>query len=421
VFDGIESALPPEAVKIVLVLFLSFLMGLEREEHKAAGSGYTFGGVRTFPLVGLIGYAAAHLAGNQLLPVVAGLIALAGFLWISYWHKLQTAETAGATSEISALATYLAGALVARDALWIATTLSVAGMFLLELKSALEGLARRISADEILTFTKFLLLTAVILPILPDKAFGPFHINPLQTWLVVVAVSAVSYGSYVIQRLRRDQGGVLLAAVLGGAYSSTVTTVVLGRRAAREARPHLLSGCTLVASGMMYLRLAALIALFNQPLLAILGVPFVSLAAITIGAGWLWSRVSDGRVAETGETIAPRNPLELRAAALFALLFLAMVVATQLAITYLGHVGLYSLAGLMGVTDVDPFIMGVTQAGGSSTPLASAAVAILLAASSNNLVKGIYAYAVSDRTTGTMSLVLLVALAVAGLVPLAWV
>ncbi len=420
-FSGIENALPPEAVKIVLVLFLSFLMGLEREEHRTAGRGSTFGGVRTFPLIGLIGYAAAYLAGNQVLPVVAGLVVVAGFLWIWYWHKLQTAETAGATSEISALATYLAGALVARDALWVATTLSVAGMFLLELKSALEGLARRISADEILTFTKFLLLTAVILPILPDKALGPFHINPSQTWLVVVAVSAVSYGSYVIQRLRRGQGGLVLAAVLGGAYSSTVTTVVLGRRAAREARPHLLSGCTLIASGMMYLRLAALIALFNRSLLALLGPPFVSLAAMTIGAGWLWSRVSDGRGAETGEAIAPRNPLELGAAALFALLFLAMVVATQLAITYLGHVGLYALAGLMGVTDVDPFIMGLTQAGGSSTPLASAAVAILIAASSNNVVKGIYAYAVSDRTTGAMSLVLLVALAVAGLVPLAWV
>lgn len=170
----------------------------------------------------------------------------------------------------------------------------------------------------------------------------------------------------------------------------------------------------------MYLRLAALIALFNQPLLAMLGVPFVSLAAVTIGAGWLWSRVSDGRVAGVDEAIAPRNPLELGAAALFALLFLTMMVATQLAITYLGHVGLYALAAVMGVTDVDPFIMGVTQAGGSSTPLASAAVAILIAASSNNVVKGVYAYAVSDRRTGIMSLVLLVALAVAGLVPLAW-
>lgn len=419
--DDFYRALPPEGIKIVLVLFLSFLLGLEREEHKTTAAEYAFGGIRTFPLIGLIGYTTAFMSGDQRLPVVLGLAVIAGFLWLSYWHKLQSSGAAGVTSEISALATYLVGALVARHEFWVATTLSVAGLFLLELKTALEGLTTRIAPDEILTFTKFLLLTAVILPILPNGELGPFQINLSKTWLVVVAVSSVSYGSYVIQRLTQGRGGVALAAVLGGAYSSTLTTVVLGRRAAREARPHLLSGATLIASGMMYLRLAALVGLFNQRLLAMLGVPFVALAAVAVGAGWLWSRVPDGRAGDASEALAPRNPLELGAALLFAVLFLAMLIATHLAVTYLGRVGLYSLAAVMGVTDVDPFIMGITQAGGGTTPLASAATAILIAASSNNLVKAFYAYAVSDRKTGIMSLALLVVLAVAGLVPLAWV
>lgn len=421
VVGSFAQALPPEAFKIVLVLFLSFLVGLEREEHKTAGGKYAFGGIRTFPLIGLVGYATAYLSGAQVTPIVIGLVVVAGFLWISYWHKLQATATAGVTSEISALATYLAGALVARDAFWVATALSVSGAFLLELKSALEGLTRRIAAEEILTFTTFLLLTAVILPILPNQPFGPFRINPFQAWLVVVAVSSVSYGSYVIQQLTRGQGGVVLSAVLGGAYSSTVTTVVLGRLAAREARPHLLSGATLVASGVMYVRLAVLVGLFNQHLLAIVGAPFLVLAAVGIGPGWLWSRVSDGRSGEATRALAPRNPLEIGAASVFALLFVAMLIATQLATTYFGHFGLYSLAAVMGVTDVDPFIMGLTQAGGRSTQLATVAVAIMIAASSNNLIKGIYAFALSDRRTGTMSLVLLVALAAAGLVPLAWI
>src|SRR5271167_2045383 len=222
--------LPPEGIKILLVLFLAFLLGLEREEHKATAAEYGFGGVRTFPLIGLIGYAVTFLAGGQLLPVTVGLAVVAGFLLLSYSHKLRLSGAAGVTSEISALTTYLVGALVARDQFWIATTLSVAGLFLLELKAALEGLSKRIAPEEILTFTKFLLLTAVILPVLPNQAFGPIPINPFKTWLVVVAVSAVSYGSYVIQRVTRGQGGVALAAVLGGAYSSTVTTLVLGRR-----------------------------------------------------------------------------------------------------------------------------------------------------------------------------------------------
>jgi uncharacterized membrane protein (DUF4010 family) len=346
---------------------------------------------------------------------------MAGFLLLSYSHKLRSSGAAGVTSEVSALTTYLVGALVAHDHFWIATTLSVVGLFLLELKAALEGLTSRIAPDEILTFTKFLLLTAVILPVLPNRPFGPISINPFTTWLVVVAVSAVSYGSYVIQRVTKGQGGVALAAVLGGAYSSTVTTLVLARRALRESRPHLLSGCTLMASGMMYLRLAALVGLLNPRLLAMLGVPFVVLAALALGAGWLWSRMPDEQTGEVAREFEPRNPLELGAAFLFGVLFLAMLTITHLVVTYLGRGGLYTLAAIMGITDVDPFIMGMTQAAGDVTPVASAAAAILVAASSNNAVKGIYAYAASDRKTGRMSLTLLVILAAAGLTPLVWV
>ena len=152
------------------------------------------------------------------------------------------------------------------------------------------------------------------------------------------------------------------------------------------------------------------------------GAPFLVLAAGAVAAGWIWSRVPDGTVEETGQAVvAAKNPLDLGAASLFALVFVGMLVLTQLALGYLGHLGLYVLGVLMGLTDVDPFIMGVTQAGGRGTPLVAAAVAILLAASSNNVAKGIYAYAASDRRTGRMSLGLLLVLAVAGLVPLAWV
>jgi uncharacterized membrane protein (DUF4010 family) len=420
VLGDLYRALPPEGVKIGLVLSLAFLLGLEREGHKADVAAHLFGGVRTFPLIGLIGYATATLSGDQVLPVTLGLASVSGFLWLAYWHKLQSYGTPGVTSEISALMTYLVGALIARNQFWIATTLSVSGLFLLELKTALEGLTGRIAPDEILTFTKFLLLTAVILPIVPNRTFGPVQINPFTTWLVVVAVSSVSYGSYVIDRLMKGKGGVAMAAILGGAYSSTVTTLVLGRRAAREDRPHLLSGATLMASGMMYLRLAVLVGLFNRRLLALLGAPFVALAAVAVGAGWLWSRVPDGRAGEMPREFKSRNPLEMGAALLFALLFLAMLVVTHLTVVYLGRAGLFGLAAAMGVTDVDPFIMGMTQSGGGATPLDSAAAAILIAASSNNFVKGVYAYAVSDRKTGIMSLALLAVLAITGLAPLAW-
>lgn len=413
--------LPPDAVKILLVLFLSFMIGLEREEHKAAAGHYAFGGVRTFPLIGLIGYSVALLSGSQPVPLTLGFLVVGSFLLLSYWRKLSSAETAGVTSEMSGLATFLVGALVYYDHFWIATALSVASLLLLELKTFLEKLAVRIAPEEILTFAKFLLLSAVILPILPREEFGRFHINPFKTWLVVVAVSAISYGSYVLQKVTKQQGGVVLAAFLGGAYSSTVTTVVMARRAAREEHPHLFAGGILIASGVMYLRLAALVAIFNRQLVGILGTALLVLAAVGIAAGWLWSRRADVKTSEVKREFEPKNPLELTAAFLFALLFVGMLVATQLAVIYLGRAGVNALAALMGVTDVDPFILGMTQAAGTLTPVKVAAAAVLIAAASNNLIKGIYAYSLADRKTGIQGLSLLVGLAALGIAPLLWI
>ncbi len=413
--------LPPEALKIVLVLSLSFLIGLEREEHKVEMGAYSFGGVRTFPLIGLIGYSIALLSGTQLLPLTVGLLVVSGFLLLSYWHKLSLPDGGGVTSEMSGLTTFLVGALVSYNHLWIATTLSVASLLLLDLKAALEKLAKRIAPHEILTFTKFLLLSAVILPVLPSQEFGRFHINPLKTWLVVVAVSAISYGSYVLQRVTRGQGGVVLAALLGGAYSSTITTVVMARRAAREPHPHLFAGGILIASGVMYLRIVALLALFNRQLMSLLALPSAVLAGLAVGAGWLWTRKAESSAQAAPREFETKNPLELLAAFFFAALFLVMLIATQLAVTYLGRAGVDTLAVIMGVTDVDPFILGLTQATGALTPLRVAAGAILIAAASNNLVKGIYAYCLADRKTGLQSLILMSALALLGLIPLLWI
>ena len=221
---------------------------------------------------------------------------------------------------------------------------------------------------------------------------------------MVVAVSTISYGSYVLQKLTKGQGGVVLAALLGGAYSSTITTVVMARRAAHEQRPHLFAGGILIASGVMYVRLVALLALFNRQLMSLLALPFLVLAGLAVGVGWLWTRRADKNDQAVLREFEPKNPLELLAAFLFAALFLAMLIATQLAVTYLGTAGVNTLAAIMGVTDVDPFIMGMTQAAGALTPLKVAAAAVSIAAASNNLIKGIYAYTIAGGKTGVQSL-----------------
>ena len=419
--ERFSQYLPVEGLKILIVLFLSFLIGLEREEHRAESEHYSFGGVRTFPLIGFLGYVMALLSGGQLLPLAIGFAVVGGFLLVSYQHKLASqtvSDTAGVTTEISGLGTYLLGALVYQGYYWIATTLAVISLLLLELKAGLEGLSKRIAPREILTLTKFLLLTAVVLPVLPNTEFTQFRINPFKTWMIVVAVSAISYGSYLLLNLTKERSGVVLSSVLGGAYSSTATTVALAKRASGKQQAHLFSGSILIASAMMYLRLTVLLMLFNRYLLAMLAAPLLIPGCLAGVGGWVWSRLPDNGSGQTKREFAPRNPLELGVAFSFAALFLALLVLTGLAATHLGKVGIYTLSGIVGLVDVDPFVLGMTQSAGILTPAFLAARGIVIAAASNNLAKGIYALSFSDRKTGIQSFGLLSALAVLGLAAL---
>ena len=416
-----SQLLPPsDAVKILIVLVLSFLIGLEREEHKGNGD-YSFGGVRTFPLIGLVGYAVALLSKDQLLPLSIGFAVVGAFLLMAYRHKLSAgealAEAPGVTTEMSGLTTYVLGALVYQGYYWIAATIAVLSLFLLELKGVLEGLSKRLAPREILTATKFLALTAVILPTLPNTPFTQFGLNPFKTWLLVVAVCGVSYGSYVLLALTRQSSGVLLSGVLGGIYSSTATTVALAKRACLQGAAYLFSGGILIASAMMYLRLIVLLTLFNRMILHKLALPLFMLAASAGMTGWIWSRRQRQKLTEAGGEFQPKNPLELRSALVFAVLFLAVLVISRLAMTHFGNSGMYGLAGLVGLIDVDAFIMGMTQSGGTLTT-SLAAKGILIAVASNNVAKGCYAYAFADRRTGLQSLALLSGLAALTLIPL---
>jgi uncharacterized membrane protein (DUF4010 family) len=418
---GAGNFLDSEVFKLFFTLFLSFLIGLEREEKRASGE-YTFGGVRTYPLLALMGYTLAFLAGGEAIVLAIGLGIVGGLMMLSYWHKMQSIQEPGLTSEVAGLTVYLVGTLVYHGHLWVASALVILSLLLLELKVALQGLAQRFSAEDILIFAQFLFLTLVVLPILPNQEFGPFQLNPFRVWLVVVAVSGMSYGSLVLQRVTKGLGGLALVALLGGAYSSTAVTVALAKRSSVDrSYPRRYSGAILMASGMMYLRLALLVSLFNAALGQVLVLPFGLLSLTSILGGWLWSRVAAPPPSSPTDKPYPTgNPLELRAAFVFAGLFVVIVIATHYTVRYLGQGGIYGLAAIMGITDVDPFILGLTQVAGKGTAVSVAAVAIVIATASNNCVKGGYALLFGERQAGRQSLVLLVGLAIVGLLPLFW-
>ena len=420
--EHFSQFLPPlEAVKILIVLLLSFLIGLEREERKSQGD-YSFGGVRTFPLIGLVGYAVALLSRDQLLPLSIGFAVVGAFLLMSYRHRLSAcgdgvADAPGVTTEISGLTTYVLGALVCNGYFWIAATIAVVSLFLLELKGVLEGLSKRLAPHEILTFTKFLALTAVVLPTLPNTTVTQFALNPFKTWLLVVAVCGISYGSYVLLAIAK-RNGVLLSGLLGGVYSSTATTVALAKKASLQHAAHLFSGGILVASAMMYFRVTVLVMLFNRALAHKLSASLLILGCVAGITGYLWAHLRQEKATEGEREFQPKNPLEMRSALLFAVVFLGVLVISRLVLTHFGNTGVYGLASIVGLIDVDAFILGMTQSAGSLTPSSLAATSILIAIASNNVAKGFYAYAFADRRTGLQSLGLLAGLAGMSLFPL---
>lgn len=214
------------------------------------------------------------------------------------------------------------------------------------------------------------------------------------------------------------RGGIFLSALLGGAYSSTVTTVVLSKRCREDQRPELYAGSMLAASGVMYARLLVLLAFFNLPLAASLLPSFGFLAAVAIGGGWWWSRRGNATGKGDQAPVLPRNPLQLEAAAIFGVIFVLVLVVTQIVIQRLGRGGTYAFAAVMGVSDVDPFVLSLTQTAGKMAPLQVAAASVAIAAASNNAVKGVYALAFAKARGGKLALGGLLGLAILGLVPL---
>ncbi len=400
----------PELVGFVLTLALSLLIGFEREELRSNRPVAFFGGVRTFPLIGLCGFLFVIGFPASPVPFATGLLVLGALLVVSHSASLGTSDM-GITTEVAAVLTYALGAAIAFKLYWISIATAVVAVLILHEKQRLEGLVQRIPRDELGTLLRFLLLSGVILPAVPNHAFTTFQINPFKIWLVVVAVSGISYLSYLFRLKWGPEAGLIFAGLLGGAYSSTATTVALARQSKEcTGVPIRFAGAILAATGVMYIRLWILLELFAHRLAQPLTALFWGLGLVAIAVGWLLTRVHRNHEAPEPEESRPRqtsNPLELTAALAFAAIFLAVMIVTRLVSKHFGNAGVLALAGIMGLTDVDPFILGLTQSAGHGVLLATAILAVVIASASNNIIKGIYAFSFGERRAGRLSLILL--------------
>ncbi len=375
-----------------MVLLIGLLIGLERQRSQGPGEPL-FAGFRTFPVIALTGFLAALMARAGfpwVLPVaLAGVIAIA----VASYHITAQGSHKGATTEFVAILTFIFGSLAALDYLVPAAAFAVATTVLLSLKAPLHQLAVKIQEAELYAILKFGIVSVIVLPLLPDQAFGPFNVvNPRVVWWMVVLISAVSMLGYALMRFIGARAGIAVTGFLGGLASSTAVTAGLSQKS-READSALARYFALgiiIASTIMYFRVLFLVVVVTPGLVKQLALPLAVPRFLGATISFLlWRR----KAGEADAQLEVKNPMDLAQAIKFAVLFPVVLLVARAAHHYFGSAGAYIASGLAGLTDVDAITVSMARLARDNVMAPSTAGAsILLACAANTLVKGGIAY-----------------------------
>ncbi len=374
-------------LRFIIALALGFLIGFEREISRAQKDDHLYAGIRTHSLISLFGFACAWLFQNSnvqgILPI--GLLIIASFCIVSYLAKLKEGRV-GWTSETAASLTFVIGALSLLADLWVPLALGVISTVLLTEKPQIEQYVDKLSQSEFVAISRFLLVTLIILPLLPNQDFTQFNLNPARIWKIVIMVSSIGFVGYFLSKKYGERVGLKLSGFLGGIASSTAVSVAMGRIAYQipDKRWNALQA-SLIASSVMYLRIFVLIWVINPIFISALWWKMLVLCLI----GFIFSFTIKVPPKESNVSIPElQNPFELLPALLFAFLFVALSVITVLIRESFGSRGLVVLSAVVGATDIDPFLLSLVNRNESVTEILVAAIVISMM--SNTVMKGIY-------------------------------
>jgi uncharacterized membrane protein (DUF4010 family) len=365
-----------------IALGLGLLVGLQRESAASA-----LGGVRTFPLVTLFGAVCGLLAvsfGGWV--IGAGLLGLTALIALGRQVELARQHLdSGLTTEAAMLLMFVVGAYLMGGQRAVAIALGGCVAVLLHFKGELHEAVAQLGANDLKAVMQFALISLVILPVLPNRTFGPYAVlNPRQIWWMVVLIVGISLGGYIIYKFSGTKAGLLLGGLLGGLISSTATTVSYAKRTRSAPEvANLAAVVVMIASAVVYVRLLLEIATVAPRLLPVamlpLGVPLL-LLALCAGALWLWSRHGQN------EMPPQENPSELGSALWFGVLYAVILVAVAAVKQHFGNRGLYAVAALSGLTDVDAITLSTAQLVHTERLSAQEGWKIILTASLSNLV-----------------------------------
>jgi uncharacterized membrane protein (DUF4010 family) len=365
-----------------IALGLGLLVGMQRERAASQVAGF-----RTFPLVVILGVIGAMLGetfGGWV--VAAGFLGLAALIVAASQIKLRTPNAdPGLTTEAALLVMYGVGAYLVVGHRSVAVVVGGTVAVLLYLKPELHALAKRIGEEDFRAIMQFVLISMVILPVLPNRAYGPLDVlNPQRIWWLVVLIVAFSLGGYVLYKLFGNRAGLVLAGLLGGLISSTATTVSYARRSKTSQGDGGLSALVIMlASTVVFARVLAIAAAVSREVFAAALVPLALMIVVcTALAGALWLRVPR----HTLQMPPHDNPSELKSALVFGALFAVVLLATAAGKEYLGNGGLYAVAALSGLTDMDAITLSTAQMVKGGKIVEATAWRLILVAAMSNLV-----------------------------------
>lgn len=389
----ITQQIPGDLVKFLVVAAFSLIIGLEQRSHHIDKEfGTLFGTDRTFTLIGILGFILYVIAPVTMVPFLIGAIILSLLLGIYYFFKIKVHQQFGLTSIIVALITYSLTPLIYLQPAWMALLIGVSVLILIEIKEELFRFSSKFSGDEFLTLSKFIIIAGIILPLLSNKPISSgLPVTPYQIWLSIVAVSSISYFSYLLKKFAFPRSGTIITALLGGIYSSTATTIVLARKSNVEKTNEKIPAGIMAATTMMYLRLLLLAFIFNGNIARRLALPFLVLFVTGAVVSLLMLRKTRQPDETSYEVNEGHNPLEFKTAIIFGLLFAFFSVLTHFVMNRYGNIGVSILSFIVGVTDIDPYILNLFQGTGLTLSVTAITHATIIATISNNLIKMIYA------------------------------
>ncbi len=384
-------ALQNDLVHLVVTMLFSFLLGLEMKTYRLKfgmdKKFYFIGTTRTFTVVGILGFIFFKIGAGSLILYVSGLLSLT-LLFALFYRKVLDNGGTSVLLFVILLVVYTFGPLTQIYPLWMSAFVFVLIIFVLNAQKYISSFSTNVDPYEFETLGKIILLSAVILPLLPNKNIIPYiPLSPFKIWLTVVVVSSISYGAYILHKYIFPSKGLFLTGIVGGMYSSTATTVVLAKKAKEIGPSKMMTASIIMATVMMYLRLIVVAFIFNAQIAKAVSLPFLLFALIGFGITFLYYKSSHEKLEDL--KFVDKNPLELSTALIFSALFVAMILLTHYVTNNFGANGLKLLSFAAGFTDIDPFILSLLT-GKYIVSSNEIYTAIVVSAGSNNILKAIY-------------------------------